>query len=481
MYESFLRPPDDPWFTPDRVDWHYGTRHDFVTWVKSTVIDAVQKGRPAIEALGPRLIKWIIDARLLREAWDLLAKKGETAPGPNEHRYDDYDSSEVWAKLTAIGAAIHKDTYRPGGERKVEIPKDRTDPDRGTRTLTLIDIEDRVVQRAVIEVLQPLFDSLFGRNILGFRPRHGRLHAVALAEQQAVAEGRYVLVTEDLADAFDHVPINRLLDVLALYIPSHEVLQLLRRLLDTERGDGIRQGGPLSPILLNVYLHHFLDEPWRQNWASIPMIRVADDILLLCRTKKQAEQAQVGLRELLTPAAMPLKIPKEATVHDLRKGEAATWLGFMIGMGQEGFTVTLAERAWKRLNEYLMLAHEKPDAAVRAAATIKGWIDQTGPCYPFMERQSVYERLAELAAAQAFEEIPSGSAMTSRWRRAYERWCDLRKEIKERPEVLDSAWRKNEVKAAAAVLQVEGVDQHGDKAGDTTVSAEAHDESTAPW
>lgn len=443
MYENLVDLPQDFGFTPNRVDWHYGSRKESVQRVKLAVIGAVYEGRGPIETLGPKLLGWISDTKMLREAWNHLAAKGETAPGPNGHRYGDYDESEVWSKLKAIGVAIRKDTYRPGGERRVKIPKDRTNPERGTRTLTLIDIEDRVVERAVIEVLQPLFESLLGRNVLGFRVRKGRLHALALAEQQMVAEGRCVLVVEDLANAFDHVPINRLLDVLALYIPSNEVLRLLRRLLDTGRTHGIRQGGPLSPILLNIYLRHFLDEPWRTKWATTPMIRVVDDLLLLCQTKKEAEQARAGLSELLNPAGMQLKIPKdpsERTVFDSRKGATATWLGFIIGKGDEGFTVQIADRAWRRLEELLMLAHEKPDSAVRAVATINGWIDQLGPCYPFVQRPQVYRKVAEVAAKWAFDEIPSRDAVTSRWRRAYKRWCGLREAVRERPEVLDSPW-----------------------------------------
>ena len=74
-----------------------------------------------------------------------------------------------------------------------------------------------------------------------------------------------MLVVEDIKDAFTRVPLNRLLDVLNIYVPSEEVLQLIRRLLDTGKRHGIRQGGPLSPLLLNLYLHHVLDVPWQKD------------------------------------------------------------------------------------------------------------------------------------------------------------------------------------------------------------------------
>ena len=440
MSDTFLRPAYDPWCPPDSVSRHVGRRQDFVTRAKSSIIRAVGQGKEATKAIGPKLIKWIYDARMLREAWDSLAAKGDTAPGPNGRRYDDLDDPEVWELLRTIGQAIHDDTYRMGDEQEVQIPKDRLDPTRGTRPISLINVEDRTVQRTVVDVLQPLLDQLFGRNILGYRPGHDRLHALALAEQVAFGGDRHVFLVEDLKDAFTRVPVQRLLDILAVYIPSGEVLGLIKHLLDTGRKHGIRQGGPLSPLLLNVYLHHVFDKPWRKDWSTVPMIRVADDLLFLCRTKKEAAQARAGLESLLTPANMPLKESPKGSVFDLRKGMFVEWLGFEIRRGDEALAVGVAEKAWTRLDEHLTLAHEKPDAAISAMATINGWIDALGPCYPFVSCPRIYERLVKLAAKQAFDEIPSRDAVTSRWRRAYERWCDIRNDVRERPEVLNSVW-----------------------------------------
>ena len=440
MYESFVREAYDPWFPADSCTWHRGSRHKCVALAELAVVRAVQGGKPAIEAIGPLFIKWVSDARMLYEAWHTLAAKGGTAPGPNGHRYDDFDDCEVWSLLKSIGQAIRKGTYRAGDEKVVQIPKDRSDPSRGTRPITLINIEDRVVQRAVVEILQRLLDPLFGRNILGYRPGLGRLDALALVEREAAAGNRYVFVAEDIRDAFTHVPIQRLLDVVATHVPSAALLQLLERLLDTGEKHGVRQGGPLSPLLLNVYLRHFLDEPWRKKWAMVPMVRVADDLLLLCRTKKEAKEAWDGLAALLEPANMPLKLGCDGATHDLRKGGSVDWLGFNINKGEQGLETRIADRAWKRLEEYLFLAHEKPDAPIRASATIDGWIEQMGPCCPFVKRSRVYDRLVGLAAKQGFNEVPSRDAVLSRWRRAYKRWCELRNDILERPDALDSIW-----------------------------------------
>jgi hypothetical protein len=484
MYESFLRSACDPWFSPDRVDWHRGSRHDFTTRAKLAVINAVREGKQAIESIGPLLPKWISDARLLREAWDILAAKGDTAPGPNGRRYDDLDDMEVWSLLRSIGRAIRNDTYGLGEERIVNVPKDRADPSRGTRPISLINIEDRVVQRAVVEVLQRLVDPLFGPNILGYRPGHGRLHALALAEQTAIAEGRFVLVVEDIKDAFTRVPLQRLLDVLTMYIPSEEVLRLLRRILDTGKKHGIRQGGPLSPLLLNVYLHHVLDEPWRKAWPTIPMIRVADDILLQCRSRAEADRGRNGLETILRPANMPLKRTQEDVIHDLNEGESARWLGFEFGKGDQSLIVKVAKKAWTRLEEYLVLAHEKPDSSIRAVETINGWIEQMGPCFPFVRRPRVYEKLAKLAAEQAFDEIPSRNAIISRWRRAYERWCGIRNAVRDRPEVLDSVFGRAAGSGATSVDTQVGTgdaERHGAKVEGANMPSGGGDKFVPPW
>jgi hypothetical protein len=482
MYESYLRSADDPWFTPDRAHWHRGSWHDQVTRIKLAVIDAVRRGKSAIKAIGPQLINLVSNAEMLHEAWDILAAKGDTAPGPNGHRYEDFDEPEIWELLRTIGKAIRNGTYRVGQEWIVKVPKDRTDPSRGTRPISLINIEDRVVQRAIFEVLQLLFDPLFGRNILGFRRGHGRLHALALAEQTAIAERRYVFAVEDLKDAFTRIPLNYLMDVLTVYIPSADMLQLLRWILDTGKKHGIRQGGPLSPLLLNLFLHHILDRPWQEKMAGVPMIRVADDILLICRWLKEANQARKMLESLLGPANMSLKATAGATIHDLRQGASAKWLGFEISKGDQTLAVEIAANAWQRLKEYLMLAHEKPDSSLRAGATVNGWIEQMGPCYPFIRCREVYGKLAEVAKEQAFDEIPTRDAVVSRWRRAHQRWCELRDEVRNDPSVLDSVWNRSTggeepavnavVDAGAHVQEADPVDENAAVSGASVI---------APW
>lgn len=412
---------------PDPFDLNTLTRHRggqglYKNELRRLLYQAVRKGKPGIAEIAPKLLPWIASDRTLRIAWDRLAARGGTAPGPNGDRYNDFSSRAVNELLRHIGPMIATGQYRTGPEAKRKIPKDKDDPGRGYRTITKLNIQDRVVHRAVVEVLQPLLDPLFGENVLGFRPERGRLQALALAERLAVELDSYVLVAEDLKDAFDHVPIQPLLDVLAVYVPSPELVKFVGELLDTGHRCGIRQGSPLSPLMLNLYLHHWLDEPWRKAHPECPMIRVADDILALSGTKAEAMALWEDLRRLLAPAGMRLKGSPDTVVHDLRQDERAVWLGFTIRKGRDGFRVRLAGELWRALRGRLRVAHEAPDASFRAAAVIGGWVDQLGPCYRFARKRRVCQKIAESAAELGFHEVPSRSAILSRWRRRYREW-----------------------------------------------------------
>jgi len=158
--------------------------------------------------------------------------------------------------------------------------------------------------------------------------RHKQL---ALLEQYAKNEGRSVLLVEDIKDAFTQVPHGRLLDVLRGKLPE-DVMRLIEMIIDNDIKTGLRQGSPLSPLLMNIYLDHFLDRPWNKLHPDLPLIRTVDDVLILCRTVDEAHVAYADLEKLLRPAAMPLKGTEETSIKDLACGDTARWLGYEISM-----------------------------------------------------------------------------------------------------------------------------------------------------
>jgi len=357
-------------------------------------------------------------------AWDRMARRGGKAPGPNGRQYSDLSDDEVWNLLSVIGKSIQDGQFQAGPTRLHLIPKDRSDPSRGTRRLTMLNIEDRTVQRLIVDLLQPLIDPLFGTTILGFRPGRDRVDAMALAYKVSESEHRHVWITEDIKNAFDNVPRSALMEVVAKYVPSSEMIELIRRFVDVDgKKRGIPQGGPLSPLLLNLYVYHFLERVWlNHSFSEVSLIRAADDILLLCHSSEEAQATWDLLHSLLGKAGLLLKHGFEKSTVDLSSGKSTVWLGYRIRKGQSGLETKIATRSWNRLRGHLELAHEKPDSPLRAIEAINGWIDQLGPCYAHVKHIRVCKRIAKIATEYGFTEIPNNEAIRFCWLQAHLRW-----------------------------------------------------------
>src|SRR5262249_28043030 len=146
--------------------------------------------------------------------WDRIVAEGGHAPGVDGIRPDDLEDHEVWSWINAVGKAIRDGTYVPERDRRKDISKG---PGRGMRTLLIPTLFDRVVQKAVVLIVQPFLDKQFLDGSFGWRPKgkgkaDRRLQALARAERLAVESDRWVWLAEDLKDAFNHVPRQRLLD-----------------------------------------------------------------------------------------------------------------------------------------------------------------------------------------------------------------------------------------------------------------------------
>lgn len=404
------------------VEAHVGRCRDFLRRHEQAAAEAVRHGRRGLEDIGPHLLQRTADTRNLRAAWDHLAQHGGQAPGPNGLTYSDLDQSEVWELLRTLRSAIQSGTYRHGPDRPVNRPKSSGS---GYRTLRLENIADRVVARGVVQIVQPLLDPLFDERSYGFRPNRDRRHALAEAMQLADS-GYLVWVVEDIQDAFDHVPLRRLLDIVRKSLPSAEpILALIERIVNTGTKRGLRQGNALSPLLLNLYLDHHLDRTWRRRFPDTPLLRTADDPLIVCRTEAEARNAHAQLREILLPTGMRLKGTPDSAICDLHTGDHADWLGYDVSWGIDGLEVRTAEKAWRKLARELEEAHEHPASPLRARRILEGWTDQLGPTYPYAEHDQVYARVTALFRESAFDEAPDEPAFE--WRRwgAYARWLRL--------------------------------------------------------
>ncbi len=396
---------------------HSGGSRVFLDRHRIEVATALAEGGQHLNELNDSLLVRIADERNLKIAWDHLARYGGQASGPNGHRFVDYSSHEVRSLMRCIGVAILNDTYRSGPVRRCRIGKISG---HGYRTLSIQNIEDRAVGRAVTQIIQPLLDPTFEPTSSGYRPGLSRIDALADA-LRLTAEGRTVSVSDDCANAFDGVPNNRLKDIVRRKLPDN-VSGLIGRTITSGGRRGIPQGSPLSPLLLNVYLDHLVDKPWRTRHPDIPLLRHADDLLFCCDRQTTAQSAYIDLNRMLTSAGMRLKGVASSVIRDLSRGNTTTWLGYQVSSFESGLQITIADNSWRALTQNLTLAHYKTCSSLVADAVIAGWLDQHGPTFEHEDRESVCQRITAIANQRAFEEIPPRSALLGIWQRSFDRW-----------------------------------------------------------
>lgn len=272
------------------------------------------------------LIDKVFDQRnLFFSARKVLGKKG--AAGVDHQTVEDFKEHDR-EELQRLHVQLRDDSYRPSHVRRVWIPKPGSSE---KRPLGIPTVRDRVVQTALVHVIEPILDNELHEQSYGFR--HGRSCHDALRRVEELLEaGSVYVVDADLKSYFDTIPKDRLLDLVQQKISDSRILRLIKRYLDQgileelrtwTPENGVPQGAVLSPVLSNLYLNPLDHQMANQGYE---MVRYADDFVVLCRSAEEAQAALEAIRCWVAEAGLTLH-PTKTRIVDVRE-QSFAFLGY---------------------------------------------------------------------------------------------------------------------------------------------------------